>query len=154
MNRNRYIRYIQIAMGNHDCKQGNHLWNGFVWRYGYHEPLLLPWAFWGTFVGTPRHGSFSIPSDYVNIAMENAHRSSWITYWSWWLSTAMWIFQRVNLHFPMGFLWIFPFSSWCSTGLHRSPLPAVTYEVLAWGGLACSESFRKELTDFWSLVDV
>ena len=31
---------------------------------------------------------------------------------------------------------------------------AVTYEVLAWGGLACSESFRKELTDFWSLVDV
>ena len=37
---------------------------------------------------------------------------------------------------------------------HLTAHQAVTYEVLAWGGLACSESFRKELTDFWSLVDV
>ena len=34
---------------------------------------------------------------------------SWFTHQKWWFSIVMFVYQRVNLHFPIVFLWVFPF---------------------------------------------
>ena len=36
-----------------------------------------------------------VPSGYVKIAIENYHRNSWFTHWSWWCSIATLVYQRV-----------------------------------------------------------
>ena len=44
-------------------------------------------------------GDSDIPSGYVKIAIENAHRNSGFSHWKWWFSIVMLVYQRVQLMF-------------------------------------------------------
>ena len=45
-------------------------------------------------------GEMRIPSGYVKIAIENDHSNSEFSYWKWWFSIVMLVYQRVKSDKP------------------------------------------------------
>ena len=45
-----------------------------------------------------------VPSGYVKIAIENGHRNSEFSHWTWWFSIAMLVYQRVYVLTWLGYI--------------------------------------------------